>query len=192
MQGTDNLKMTFILDPTALPAMDHLITSYGIQVLDLVCHMTMTYAYGLHRKKLIITGRWPYAIVNENCVPNTEQINDILISGSAVCQWRPQLSDVTSYTTAQYPVHARQTSLISDPTSTVTASQCSAYGCIGAHIPTVIDTAIVAAVGPCEGGEPGVQYGVLTWTIILGWVCVAVGLGPLVVTRAIIPHIIVI
>ena len=62
---------------------------------------------------------------------------------------------MTSYTTAQFPVHARQSSLISDPTSTVTASQCSAYGCIGAHIPTVIDTAIVAAVGPCEGGEPG-------------------------------------
>ena len=82
LQGTDTLKMLFILDPTAIPAVDHLVIEYGMEVLDLIYHMSMSYAYGLHRKKLIITGRWPYATNNENCQQfNKIQINSVSVAG---------------------------------------------------------------------------------------------------------------
>ena len=51
-----------------------------MQVLDLVFHMTISLAYGLHRKKLILTGRWPYATKNENCkYYNFDRINCLTV-----------------------------------------------------------------------------------------------------------------
>lgn len=38
--------------------------------------------------------------------------------------------------------------------------------------------------------ELGVRNRVLPWTTSMGWVCVAVGLGLLVITRTYIPHIV--
>ena len=157
IQGTDKLKMTFILDPTAIPAIDHLITSYGIQVLDLVCHMAMTYVYVLHRKKLIITGRWPYATNNENFY-TSEQLNDVCVAGNPGCLMKYPLSDVTSYATGQYPTHARHASLQPGPTSAVTGNQCSVYDSTGARMPVPSLPAVVGAVGHCEGdGTRGVM-----------------------------------
>ena len=41
---------------------------------DIVFAMVRTYAYGLHRKKLILVGKWPYATINENCNNHDNQI----------------------------------------------------------------------------------------------------------------------
>ena len=38
-----------------------------MEVLDLVLYMTRSYAYGLHRRKLILTGKWPYSFKNPDC-----------------------------------------------------------------------------------------------------------------------------
>ena len=83
LQGPDILKMIFILDPTSISAVDHLVQQYGMQVLDLIFNMTMSFAYGLHRKKLIIIGRWPYATQNENCsYNNSDKINSHTVAGN--------------------------------------------------------------------------------------------------------------
>ena len=37
---------------------------FGMPVLELVFYMTRTFAYSLHRKKLILTDKCPYAIPN--------------------------------------------------------------------------------------------------------------------------------
>lgn len=54
-------KMIFILDPSSLPEIVSLCQVYGMAILEIVFYMTRTYAYGLHRKKLILLGKWPYA-----------------------------------------------------------------------------------------------------------------------------------
>ena len=83
LHGPETLKMIFILDPTSIPAVDHLISKHGMQVLDLIFYMTMSLAYGLHRKKLILTGRWPYATKNENCkYYNSDMINCLTVAGT--------------------------------------------------------------------------------------------------------------
>ena len=54
-------KMAFILDPSSVNAILKLYQSFGMQVLKIVFSMCRTYAYGSHRKKLILVGKWPYA-----------------------------------------------------------------------------------------------------------------------------------
>ena len=49
------------LDPTSLPGIVMLYQNHGLVLLDIVFYMVRTYAYGLHRKKLILLGKWPYA-----------------------------------------------------------------------------------------------------------------------------------
>ena len=65
--------MRFILDPSALPPIVELYQRYGKCVLDIVFYITRTLAYGLHRKKLIILGKWPYSVRNENCHQNKKE-----------------------------------------------------------------------------------------------------------------------
>ena len=44
--------------------------------------MTRTYAYGLHRKKLILLGKWPYSTKNENCFPPLNRTTNSFVSGA--------------------------------------------------------------------------------------------------------------
>ena len=60
------VKMAFILDSTAVPEIITLTQVYGLAVLDIVLYLTRTYVYGLHRKKLILMGKWPYAVNNSD------------------------------------------------------------------------------------------------------------------------------
>ena len=62
--------MSFILDPTSLPQIINLYQNNGSGVLEIIFSMTRTFAHGLHRKKLIIIGKWPYSNKNENCYPS--------------------------------------------------------------------------------------------------------------------------
>ena len=64
--------MKFILDPTSLPEIIRLWQTCGPEILAIVFYLTRTFVYALHRKKLILIGKWPYATKNENClnIPN--------------------------------------------------------------------------------------------------------------------------
>ena len=132
LQGPDTLKMLFILDPTSIPAVDHMVAEYGMQVLDLIYYMSMSYAYGLHRKKLIITGRWPYATVNENCQNhNIDQINFHSVAGATDRR-------VEEAMTLQGSSSYRGAASMSDDYANLDQ-----------------DHAILAKVGPEQGGLPG-------------------------------------
>ena len=52
-------KVKFILNPSANPEIIVLIQLYGEPVLRHVMYLTRTFAFSMHRKKLILTGRWP-------------------------------------------------------------------------------------------------------------------------------------
>ena len=60
-------KMAFILDCAAVPEIIKLGQIYGMDVLGIAFYITRTYVYGIHRKKLILTGKWPYAVKNPDC-----------------------------------------------------------------------------------------------------------------------------
>ena len=77
LESPPHTKMIFILDPTSLPEVVRIWQQYGPEVLDIIFYMTRTYTYGLHRKKLILVGRWPYATKNENCVFDVNNLTNI-------------------------------------------------------------------------------------------------------------------
>ena len=74
--------MSFILDPSSLPQIICLYQNFGTEIHDLVFYMTRTYAYGLHRKKLILLGKWPYSTKNENCFPPLNRTTNSFVSGA--------------------------------------------------------------------------------------------------------------
>ena len=49
----------FILDSTASPDVIKLVQMQGQPILDIVLYLTRTWAYSVHRKKMILTGKWP-------------------------------------------------------------------------------------------------------------------------------------
>ena len=53
------VQVQFILDPTLFDGVNMLVELYGIPVLLHVMYLTRTYAYYMHREKLILQGRWP-------------------------------------------------------------------------------------------------------------------------------------
>ena len=93
-------RMKFILDPTSMPAIIKLSQDLGWQVLETVFYMTRTYTYGLHRKKLIVVGKWPYSTRNENC---NIQNNLFSFSGTETATKRTYCPQ-TDTTVAQWPV----------------------------------------------------------------------------------------
>ena len=64
LEASANELLKFILDPTSIPEVVTMHQEFGMPVLELVFYMTRTFAYSLHRKKLILTDKWPYAILN--------------------------------------------------------------------------------------------------------------------------------
>ena len=74
LSSPPSLIMSFILDPTSLPPIITMYQNIGTMVLDIIFYMTRTFAYGLHRKKLITIGKWPYSTKNENCCPNNNDV----------------------------------------------------------------------------------------------------------------------
>ena len=79
MGSTPAMRMIFILDPTSMPEIISLHNMHGKVVFDMVLYMARTYVYGLHRKKLILAGKWPYASKNENC---NDHINQNAVAGT--------------------------------------------------------------------------------------------------------------
>jgi hypothetical protein len=52
-------QVKFILDPSAHHEVIALVQFYGQPLLQHVMYLTRTLAFNMHRKKLILTGRWP-------------------------------------------------------------------------------------------------------------------------------------
>ena len=53
------VQVQFILDPTLFDGVNMLVEVYGIPVLLHIMYLTRTYAYYMHREKLIMLDRWP-------------------------------------------------------------------------------------------------------------------------------------
>ena len=83
-----------------MPEIIQLSQDIGWQVIETVFYMYRTYAYGLHRKKLIVVGKWPYSTRNENCII---QNNLPSVSGAATVTKRTDCP-LTCCTVSQWPV----------------------------------------------------------------------------------------
>ena len=55
-------QVKFILHPSAHPDLVVLLQVYGKPLLEHVMYLTRTFAYSMHRRKLILTGRWQFFI----------------------------------------------------------------------------------------------------------------------------------
>ena len=53
------VQVQFILDPTTFPEMIHYHQYYGQPLIDHLLYLVRTFAYNIHRQKLILIGRWP-------------------------------------------------------------------------------------------------------------------------------------
>ena len=76
------MRMVFILDPSSMPQIISLYQIHGMLVLNIVYYMTRTYVYGLHRKKLILTGKWPYSDRDPNYCNLNRQTYSQNVSGA--------------------------------------------------------------------------------------------------------------
>ena len=59
LSSTATQQVKFILDASADAELLQLVQLHGQQVLDLVLYLTRTWAYCIHREKMILIGRWP-------------------------------------------------------------------------------------------------------------------------------------
>ena len=53
------VQVQFILDPTVFDGIKMLIELYDFPIIEHVLYLTRTYAYYIHREKMIMLGRWP-------------------------------------------------------------------------------------------------------------------------------------
>ena len=113
-------KMKFILDPSSMAEIIFLFQTFGKGVLDIVYYMARTYAYGLHRKRLILIGKWPYATKDENC-NNVNQIKTLDVAGT-MTKGPGVMEGPTTARYSQGDTQYSQTSLTS-PVSTDTSGQ---------------------------------------------------------------------
>ena len=80
-------QVKFMLDASADIEVLHLVQLHGQQVLDLVLYLTRTWAYCIHREKMIITGRWPGKLSPLPATPHpikNSLTNTYTITGEAV------------------------------------------------------------------------------------------------------------
>ena len=59
LSSPPSVQVQFILDPTLFDGINMLVEIYGLPILEHVLYLTRTYAYYIHREKLIMLGRWP-------------------------------------------------------------------------------------------------------------------------------------
>ena len=81
LESPPNYKLKFILDSQSLPEIICLSQNYGQAVTDIVLYMTRTFAYGVHKRKLILMGLWPYDSNNQKRQKNLNKNNPICVAG---------------------------------------------------------------------------------------------------------------
>ena len=82
MESPPTIKLKFILDSQSLPEIISLCQLYGQVVSHIVLYMTRTFAYGIHRKKLILMEQWPFDTRNQKRPKNINMNNPICIAGT--------------------------------------------------------------------------------------------------------------
>ena len=93
--------MKFILDPTSLPEIIRLWQTCGPEILAIVFYLTRTFVYALHRKKLILVGKWPYVTKNENCLNIPNKSNPLCIAGESSSEVSTSVHDQAQLLTRQ-------------------------------------------------------------------------------------------
>lgn len=81
-------QVQFILDPMAFPEIVSLAQVHGSPLLELVFFMTRTYAYSIHRQKMILIGKWPSGRDIPKLDPKSKiyKINQFSLSGSTLAE----------------------------------------------------------------------------------------------------------
>ena len=157
-------QMKFILDPISIPEIIQLCQALGWQALECLFYMIRTYAYGLHRKKLIIIGKWPYSTKNENC---NVQSNLLSVSGAVktVCSVPPSTespwpvhtgvceASVTQCTVLHHPLLPSS----HEPRADGLAGDQHGHHDVPLHVPVNVSLAAVPDTGhtvvPCDGDQ---------------------------------------
>ena len=83
LSSPPSVQVQFILDPTVFDGITMLTEIYGYPFLSHVHYLTRTYAYYLHRQRLIVLDKWPGDFGRKTKVPNVNiiQPNHDSISG---------------------------------------------------------------------------------------------------------------
>ena len=115
-------RMSFILDPSSMPEIVDLYQKHGMAVLDIVFHMTRTYAYGLHRKQLILRGKWPFSMKGENYCLNDQTYN-LSVSGPTAMSLDACCEPLPTNTIARRPEVCCVPPHHASPASTATSGQ---------------------------------------------------------------------
>ena len=85
--SSPDVQVKFILDCMSCLQLRQLVELYGQSIQELVLYLTRTWAFSIHRQKLILLGRWPAtsAVTNTNFVKDRIEIaNDFSFSGVRV------------------------------------------------------------------------------------------------------------
>ena len=82
------VQVQFILDPTVFDGVRMLVEIHGMPVLSHILYLTRTYAYYMHREKLILHGRWPGDFgrkqIKLSALSNINISNNSLVTGPDV------------------------------------------------------------------------------------------------------------
>ena len=109
----------FILDPCLVPSILALCNQYGKELFDHVYYITRTYAYYMHRAKMISLGRWPgdpgrkpKIITNQKSKPRSLTLQNIS---------NPYLDHLIHFSVAGTTDHDKRYPGISGPTYCLTS-----------------------------------------------------------------------
>lgn len=103
-------KVKFVLNPSTNPEMIVLVQLYGEPLLRHVMYLTRTFAFSMHRKKLILTGRWPYSGRKEQQRNNQNSINIKPVTNTSNFAGRVTLISQSPAMTRQEESHASTSS----------------------------------------------------------------------------------
>ena len=93
------------LDPMALPEIVSLAKVHSSALLELVFFMTKTYAYSIHRQKMIVIGKWPSGRDKPKHDPknNVYKINQFSLSDSTLADGLGKTPDGSLVNQIQHP-----------------------------------------------------------------------------------------
>ena len=119
LASSAEVQVQFILDPCVFPEIITLGQVFGQTLVDHVLYLTRTYAYYLHRRKLILTDKWPLQnpkkskkfppqMTDTSHQANNNMSNYLLFTGSSPADTRSQ----PEKTTLQYSSTATDASAV--------------------------------------------------------------------------------
>ena len=121
MTGTAEEQVKFILNPNANTEVIALVQLYGQPILNHIMYLTRTIAYNLHRKKLILTGRWQKWQKVETKGSSSKRLryvtnNSIFTGHPSPAHQPPSSSTASNTTTCSNPADLPNTNqLLPDP-----------------------------------------------------------------------------